>query len=81
MKAELAYEKESLESEKPGFISEFELFTVEDKAGEKEVTLKRTFGNEKISIIFSTDALNESEAEFEGEEEVRTNVTLNALNS
>ncbi|KAJ3280561.1 Mitochondrial acidic protein mam33 [Borealophlyctis nickersoniae] len=69
---ELTYEKEQSE-EQPAFVKEFlskSPFKIEEKPGSKEVTLVRSFGNEKISAIFSTDALAEPDFEdYEGEEE------------
>jgi complement component 1 Q subcomponent-binding protein, mitochondrial len=45
------------------------LTQIHDTPGSKEVTLKRTFGAEKISVIVSTDALDAGELPEEGEEE------------
>lgn len=59
------------------------LFKVETKLGEKEVTLVRTYGNEKISVIFSTDALSEEptfdEEATEEEEEESVPISLTVL--
>ncbi|KAI8612342.1 mitochondrial glycoprotein [Chytriomyces sp. MP71] len=60
-----------------GFLKGYEEMSIEDKVGEKEVTLVRNFGNEKISVIFSTDALAEK-AEFdEGESDVEETFSVN----
>ncbi|RKO90577.1 mitochondrial glyco protein [Blyttiomyces helicus] len=32
-----------------------------EKAGEKEVTLSRSFGNEKINVLFTTDAMTDAQ--------------------
>ncbi|KAJ3127964.1 Mitochondrial acidic protein mam33 [Nowakowskiella sp. JEL0407] len=73
LKEEHAYELENGESETPEFLKSFQnlgIWKIEDKTGEKEVTLSRTFGSEKISVIFSTDALNTAEEDMgEGDEE------------
>ncbi|KAJ3056345.1 Mitochondrial acidic protein mam33 [Rhizophlyctis rosea] len=73
LKEERTYELENTEKE-PEFVKEFTtrgIWKIEDKTGEKEVTLKRTFGNESIKVLFSTDALTDSEPmeQEEGEEE------------
>ncbi|KAJ3089357.1 Mitochondrial acidic protein mam33 [Quaeritorhiza haematococci] len=89
---ELKYEKENnaeAGNALPAWLEDFQkrgTFKVEDKPGEKEITFTRTFGNEKISLIFSTDALAdmrdmeyENEGEEEGEEEPKSfpvNVTI-----
>ncbi|KAI8815071.1 mitochondrial glycoprotein [Cladochytrium replicatum] len=54
------------------------IWKIEDKTGEKEVTMTRTYGNEKISVIFSTDAINEQDIE-EGEESESFPVSLTIL--
>ncbi|KAI9341811.1 mitochondrial glycoprotein [Zopfochytrium polystomum] len=53
------------------------VFKVESKPGEKETTLTRTFGNEKISVIFSTDSLNEEPNFDEDESEEPKTVPIN----
>ncbi|KAI8974897.1 mitochondrial glycoprotein [Pilobolus umbonatus] len=58
---ELQYEKEEEETEQPDFIKDFvssSSFKIEDKAGVDEVVLTRTFGNEKIRVIFSISDIN-----------------------
>ncbi|KAI9348150.1 mitochondrial glycoprotein [Obelidium mucronatum] len=84
LESEHKFELENAEAEVPAFIKAFNnagTFKIEDKVGEKEVTLVRNFGNEKISVIFSTDALADK-AEFdesesgENEEEFSVNVTV-----
>ncbi|KAJ3405449.1 hypothetical protein CcCBS67573_g03434 [Chytriomyces confervae] len=80
LESELKFEKENGESSIPPFIKSFNdkgVFKIEDKVGEKEVTLVRNFGNEKISVIFSTDALADK-AEFdEGDSEVEETFSVN----
>ncbi|KAI8647710.1 mitochondrial glycoprotein [Parasitella parasitica] len=66
---ELQFEK--AESKVPAFISEFldtNLFQIEDKLGHDKVTLTRTFGNEKIKVIFSIADINNTVEEFTEEE-------------
>ncbi|CEP07011.1 hypothetical protein [Parasitella parasitica] len=66
---ELQFEK--TETEVPAFINEFldsNLFQIEDKLGHDKVTLTRTFGNEKIKVIFSTADINNTVEEFTEEE-------------
>ncbi|KAJ3190464.1 Mitochondrial acidic protein mam33 [Gaertneriomyces sp. JEL0708] len=67
LQEEIKYEKENTEPTTPEFLKQFEnqgLWKIENKSGEKEVVLKRSFGNEKITVFFSTDALVEAQ-EFE----------------
>ncbi|KAL0135987.1 mitochondrial acidic protein MAM33 [Mucor lusitanicus] len=62
---------ETTETEAPAFIKEFldtNLFQIEDKVGHDKVTLTRTFGNEKISVIFSISDINNTVEEFTEEE-------------
>ncbi|KAI9265918.1 mitochondrial glycoprotein [Sporodiniella umbellata] len=57
---ELQYEKSSDEGE-PEFIQTFleaSSFKLDDKAGIDEVSLSRTFGNEKIRVLFSISDIN-----------------------
>ncbi|KAF1798165.1 mitochondrial glyco protein [Mucor lusitanicus] len=64
---------ETTETEAPAFIKEFldtNLFQIEDKVGHDKVTLTRTFGNEKISVIFSISDINNTKEATAGEEEV-----------
>ncbi|KAI8906553.1 mitochondrial glycoprotein [Powellomyces hirtus] len=79
---ELKHEQQQQSSEGavPEFLAEFKArkpeWTILDQPLHKEVALTRTFGNEKITVLFNTDALDEAE-EFEneleeGEEEDRT---------
>ncbi|KAL9541751.1 hypothetical protein MBANPS3_008944 [Mucor bainieri] len=66
---ELQFEK--AETEAPAFIKEFldtNLFHIEDKVGHDKVTLTRTFGNEKINVIFSISDINNTVEEFTEEE-------------
>ncbi|KAJ3109081.1 Mitochondrial acidic protein mam33 [Phlyctochytrium planicorne] len=67
LREELKFEESPAEGEdaigEPAFLTDFKkskLFKIEDKTGEKEISLVRTFGNEKITAIFSTDALSDS---------------------
>lgn len=62
---ELKFEKESIDTttNSPTFLSEFKdnapfWKIVDAHSGEKEVVLEREFGNEKIRVLFSLDALN-----------------------
>ncbi|TPX31429.1 hypothetical protein SmJEL517_g05232 [Synchytrium microbalum] len=67
LKEELQYEKENEEKALPPFLKSFQdlgTFKIEDKPGNKEVALTRAFGNEKISVIFSTDALAQEDEEM-----------------
>ncbi|GAA5806793.1 hypothetical protein MFLAVUS_000141 [Mucor flavus] len=81
---EFEYEQENAEADQPEFVKEFleaNSFKIEDKAGIDEVTLSRTFGNEKIRVLFSISDINNAspdafpleddmvEAENEDEEE------------
>ncbi|GAN01672.1 mitochondrial acidic protein MAM33 [Mucor ambiguus] len=62
---------ETTETEAPAFIKEFldtNLFQIEDKVGHDKVTLTRTFGNEKINVIFSISDINNTVEEFTEEE-------------
>ncbi|KAJ3197096.1 Mitochondrial acidic protein mam33 [Irineochytrium annulatum] len=71
LKEELKFEKEEADKEAGDFVNDFKkrgLFKIEDKLGDKEVTLVRTKGNEKISVIFSTDSLPDSADVDESEE-------------
>ena len=68
------------------FLEEFKskgIWEVVDTAGQKEVTLTRKFGNEKISVLFSTDALqdtfDENEMEQEEEQEQDTPVGVSII--
>ncbi|KAH8554522.1 mitochondrial glycoprotein [Umbelopsis sp. PMI_123] len=58
---EILYEKSTDEPEQPAFIQEFleaNSFKLEDKPGMDEVTLTRTFGNEKIRVLFAISDIN-----------------------
>ncbi|KAI9316884.1 mitochondrial glycoprotein [Dichotomocladium elegans] len=58
---ELQFEKTNEEDSQPEFIKEFlsaNSFQLEDKPGQDEVALTRTFGNEKIRILFSIADIN-----------------------
>nr|CAG8449972.1 15692_t:CDS:2 [Entrophospora candida] len=63
---EIKYEKESESLEKqPEFIKEFldnNPFKIEDKRGSNEVKLTRTFGNEKIRLLFDV-SFNENQSD------------------
>ncbi|KAI9245553.1 mitochondrial glycoprotein [Phascolomyces articulosus] len=81
LEEELQYEKSNEESAQPEFVKEFlqaNSFQLEDKVGHDEVSLVRTFGNEKIRILFSiADINNAGPAEdflAEGEEETEDDV-------
>ncbi|KAJ3342923.1 Mitochondrial acidic protein mam33 [Gonapodya sp. JEL0774] len=81
---EYKYEVESDEGA-PEFLTVFQksgLFKIQDTPGEKEVKLTRTLDGEKISILFSTDSLAESDwsEEAEGAEaETPTSVNCTVL--
>ncbi|KAI8379780.1 mitochondrial glycoprotein [Radiomyces spectabilis] len=63
---ELQYEKSTEEAEQPEFIKEFlqnNSFQLEDKLGQDEVSLIRTFGNEKIRVLFSISDINNAAAD------------------
>lgn len=63
---ELQYEKSNEESGQPEFIKEFldaNSFKIDDKLGVDEVTLSRTFGNEKIRVLFSISDINNAASE------------------
>ncbi|KAJ3300896.1 Mitochondrial acidic protein mam33, partial [Kappamyces sp. JEL0829] len=62
LKEERAFELENQEDSE--WISEFT-----SRGDWKEVSLVKTFGNEKITAIFSTDSLEEQDMDFEGQEE------------
>ncbi|KAI9207087.1 mitochondrial glycoprotein [Polychytrium aggregatum] len=86
LKEELKFETENTET-LPDWLKEFQnrgTFKIEDKPGDREVTLVRHFGNEKISIVFSTDALTadnfiDQELEEESSEEPGYPVQLTVL--
>ncbi|KAI8982444.1 mitochondrial glycoprotein [Mycotypha africana] len=71
--AELQYEK-SNEEPSPEFVKEFleaNSFELHDKPGIDEVTLTRTFGNEKIRVLFSISDINNAPSdEFLPEDDV-----------
>ncbi|KAI7849750.1 mitochondrial glycoprotein [Circinella umbellata] len=61
LEEELQYEKSNEESAQPEFVKEFleaNSFQLDDKLGHDEVSLTRTFGNEKIKILFSIADIN-----------------------
>ncbi|KAI9499617.1 mitochondrial glycoprotein [Zychaea mexicana] len=61
LEEELQYEKANEESDQPEFVKEFlqaNSFQLEDKLGHDEVSLTRSFGNEKIRILFSIADIN-----------------------
>ncbi|KAI8137895.1 mitochondrial glycoprotein [Fennellomyces sp. T-0311] len=61
LEEELQYEKSNEEAAQPEFVKEFlqaNSFQIEDKVGHDEVSLTRTFGNEKIRILFSIADIN-----------------------
>ncbi len=71
----MKYEQENDEGDLNGLISRWgnSTWKVDDKTGEKEVKLHRSFNNEKITVVFSTDSIAEHEypeAEEEGEEDL-----------
>ncbi|KAJ3021599.1 Mitochondrial acidic protein mam33 [Thoreauomyces humboldtii] len=57
--------KENAEARSDDFVSEFKTanpeWTIVDQPLSKEVSLTRTFGNEKITVLFNTDALAEAD--------------------
>ncbi|KAI8926738.1 mitochondrial glycoprotein [Entophlyctis helioformis] len=70
--AELKYEQDALADQDTSFIEEFKkkgVWKVEEKAGSKEVHIVRTFGNEKITVYFNTDALQGEDNFDEAEQE------------
>ncbi|KAI9020494.1 mitochondrial glycoprotein [Hyaloraphidium curvatum] len=81
---EYQYELENNEdgNKLPEFLESFNkqgLFKIEDKAGEKQVKLTRTVGNETISVLFATDSMSESEweaEEIEGDEDPATSFVV-----
>ncbi|KAI0252542.1 regulatory protein suaprga1 [Lactifluus subvellereus] len=66
---ELVYEKEAAVEGEPEFLKEFKnnsgIWTIEDVAGNDEVTIHRKFGNEHIRLIFSIADLQSDEENFE----------------
>eukprot|EP00842_Homolaphlyctis_polyrhiza_P003381 jgi/Hompol1/4043/HPOL_006894-RA len=63
LREELKFEVDAAKDNDTSFIEEFKkkgVWKVEDKAGSKEVYLTRSFGNEKITVYFNTDALTDS---------------------
>ncbi|KAJ3271953.1 Mitochondrial acidic protein mam33 [Terramyces sp. JEL0728] len=74
------YELENKET--PDFLRDFKsrgIWTIQDTEGQREVSLKRKFENEHISVIFSTDAISDAVEEFESEEEPISPVTVSIL--
>ncbi|KAI7898571.1 mitochondrial glycoprotein [Cokeromyces recurvatus] len=69
LEEELKFEKSDDKDEPPAFIKEFldtNLFHIDDRPGHDKVILSRTFGNEKINVIFSISDINKpSETEKE----------------
>ncbi|CEG64198.1 hypothetical protein RMATCC62417_01218 [Rhizopus microsporus] len=62
--------EESDKNEPPAFVKEFldaNIFQIEDKEGSDKVALKRSFGNEKVSVIFSISDINKIVEEEKGE--------------
>ncbi|TPX45082.1 hypothetical protein SeLEV6574_g04102 [Synchytrium endobioticum] len=62
---ELRFEQENAYEPIPPFLKAFQnlgTFKVLDKPGQNEVSLTRAFGNEKITVLFSTDALEQEDA-------------------
>ncbi|CAG8508741.1 3687_t:CDS:2 [Acaulospora morrowiae] len=71
---ELKYEKENETSvQTPDFIKNFlsqNSFKIEDKPGANEVALTRTFGNERIRLLFDINTSEQSDqSSFAGDEE------------
>jgi len=70
---ELQYENEANTPAEPEFLKNFKaqgLWTIEDNAGNDEVTFIRKFGNETIRLIFSiADIQTAQETQFEEAEE------------
>ncbi|KAI9472468.1 MAG: mitochondrial glycoprotein [Benjaminiella poitrasii] len=63
LEEELQFEKSNDKDEPPAFIKEFldtNLFQIDDKPHHDKVILSRTFGNEKINVIFSISDINKS---------------------
>ncbi|KAI8991137.1 mitochondrial glycoprotein [Mycotypha africana] len=75
LQEELNFAKAEKE-ETPAFIQEFldtHLFQIEDTEGDDKVTLRRQFGNEKISVLFSISDINHP---VEEEEEVEADMDI-----
>jgi len=71
LEAEIQYEKEAGFDTVPDFVKEFTkagVWTIDDATGHDEVTLKRSFGNETVSIVFSIADIDTPQSEVEGEE-------------
>ncbi|KAG5727430.1 hypothetical protein E4T56_gene11913 [Termitomyces sp. T112] len=70
---ELKYEEETAAGfpETPGFLSQFlktNPWEIQDSLGNDEVVMTRTFGNEKIRLMFSIADMDAMEEDFESEE-------------
>ncbi|KAG6834558.1 hypothetical protein H0H93_008944 [Arthromyces matolae] len=71
---ELAYENEAMAQlpEQPGFLTQFlktQPWEIEDIPGNDEVIMTRTFGNEKLRVMFSVADVEGAEEDFESEEQ------------
>jgi len=78
LQEELNYEQETggAAADVPQFVKDFQaqgIWTIEDAAGQDEVTLQRKFGNENLRLIFSIADIQPAE-EFTPEEEGEENV-------
>jgi len=90
LEAEIQYEKESGVDSVPEFVKVFTkdgVWKIEDSQGHDEVTLKRSFGNETIQVVFSIADIDtpqeseltegeEAEEEASGSYPVRCSVTI-----
>ncbi|KAH9823409.1 mitochondrial glycoprotein [Melampsora americana] len=75
LESEIEYEKEVESTKEPTWLKNFkadQTFTINDISGSDEVSLTRTFGNEKIRILFSCSDIErideDEEIELENEE-------------
>ncbi|EGF83364.1 hypothetical protein BATDEDRAFT_84910 [Batrachochytrium dendrobatidis JAM81] len=72
LQEEIKYEAESPENENASFLASFKaknIWAIEDKLGGKDISMTRTFGNEKITLYFNTDAISEAAEQDMGEDE------------
>ncbi|KAL1917086.1 uncharacterized protein VTP21DRAFT_5284 [Calcarisporiella thermophila] len=61
---EIQYERDNAEPTEPEFLTEFRKnspFKIEERPGYDEVALTRSFGNEKIQVLFSISDINDAE--------------------
>jgi len=82
LEEEYKFEKEA-DEDSPEFLTSFKqdsVFKIVDTPGEKEVKLTRTMGKEKITVIFSTDSIAESEFNEEAERENEESENSSSVN-